>query len=68
MAGTYPVLITCPQTGHAVDTGFSMGPDMFAIASLASLVKCPHCKRKHPWDMRDAWLDGCERERVALNQ
>jgi hypothetical protein len=57
MADTYPVLINCPETGHAVDTGFSMRQDMFAAASLASLVKCPHCKRKHPWDMKDAWLD-----------
>jgi len=62
MADTYPVLITCPETGQWVDTGFSMGPDMFAMARLASLVKCPHCKRKHPWDMKDAQLGNLERD------
>jgi len=30
-------------------------------------TKCPHCKRKHPWDVKDAWLDHSKHDRAGLN-
>jgi uncharacterized protein YjbI with pentapeptide repeats len=53
------VLITCPQTGHAVFTGVQMDEAAFQRADLTdqTLKACASCGQTHVWSKADARLE-----------
>jgi hypothetical protein len=53
----YPLLITCPATGAAVETGFVMTRMAFDEATLTDVrLDCPRCRETHLWSIEDARL------------
>jgi len=56
-ARLYKVVITCPNTGRDVPTGFAMTEPVFAVATLYNVkLRCPQCGLSHYWSVRDARL------------
>ncbi len=53
------VVITCPQTGHAVFTGIQMDEESFRGARFADEVMkaCPSCGQTHVWSKEDVRLE-----------
>ena len=51
------IIITCPNTGQEVPTGFKMDEEGFAAATLTeNPFTCPACGQVYDWDMKDARL------------
>jgi endogenous inhibitor of DNA gyrase (YacG/DUF329 family) len=52
------VMIRCPNTGRAVDTGVeTTSQEEFASEVLVGQsVACPHCGQTHTWSKPDAFL------------
>lgn len=50
------LMIRCPVTGHAADTGF----DSTALPGISGgphvLVDCLECGQDHEWTTNDIWL------------
>jgi hypothetical protein len=51
------VMVRCPKTGWAISTGryiesrsFSSTPVFFGS------TYCPHCRVRHEWFVKDAWV------------
>jgi hypothetical protein len=55
----HPLIVTCPETGKELYTGFAMSQRAFELAQLHDVpVKgCPHCGGKHLWSIEDARLE-----------
>lgn len=53
------VVITCPQTGHAVFTGIQMDEESFRGARFTDEVMkaCPSCGQTHVWSKEDVRLE-----------
>jgi hypothetical protein len=52
------LMIECPHTGHAVDTGY----ELTAIPGLAiphMLIDCIECGQDHTWRVEDAFVERC---------
>jgi len=51
------LMITCPVTGLAADTGFELS----AIPTLSKgqqwLIDCLECGQDHPWQLEEAFLE-----------
>lgn len=54
---TRRVMIKCPQTGGAVETGVAMDEEAFATVTLKYDLKCPACGSVHHWNKSDAFLE-----------
>lgn len=52
------VMIKCPNTGKPVYTGFDMDRQSFYSSFLSgnTIGPCPHCRKAHTWDKKDAYL------------
>jgi hypothetical protein len=51
------VMITCPNTDRAVNTGIEIDPHTFAsLPDVLWRSKCPHCGMEHVWWTVEAWL------------
>ena len=51
------VMIKCPATGRAVDTGIETDDASFGLLpDVLSRSRCPHCGGMHSWWKREAWL------------
>ncbi len=50
------VLITCPETGEAVETVFRLRPTAFEALKGQHSFRCSRCGQIHAWSKSDAWL------------
>jgi hypothetical protein len=51
------VMIRCPQTGHAIPTGFEADPARFReMPVFFAISYCPICRADHQWFAADAWV------------
>ncbi len=51
------VMIKCPTTGQAVETGIAMDKQSFERKNITNnSVICPACGKKHTWSKKDAWV------------
>jgi hypothetical protein len=52
------LVITCPDTGKDVYTGFAMTKQAFDASTLSDIPvkQCPHCGDQHTWSIEDARL------------
>ncbi|MGL6062362.1 MAG: hypothetical protein ACRC1G_16915 [Bradyrhizobium sp.] len=64
------ILIKCPLTGMALQTGLDTETVKFEdLPRLALPVKCGHCGDIHLWKPADAWvryIPGQQRPRLGL--
>ena len=51
------LMIVCPTTGSAADTGFELLGVPKASARQQILMDCLECGQDHPWRIDDAFLD-----------
>jgi len=51
------LVITCPVTGTATDTGFELSELPAVAAGPQLLIDCLECGQDHPWRIDDALLD-----------
>jgi len=53
------VMITCPETGNPVPTGFDMDEGSFEGSTLTdnTFSPCPECGQAHTWSKEDAYLE-----------
>lgn len=55
------VMITCPETGKPIYTGWSFDEVAFETSQLAdNSVPCPECGQVHTWSKQDAYLESEE--------
>ena len=52
-----PVLITCPQTGEAVETVLRLRPSAFEALQGEYSFRCTRCGQVHAWRREQAWLE-----------
>jgi hypothetical protein len=53
------IMITCPQTGHAIPTGITVDREKFRSSTVFfARTYCAICRANHEWFAREAWL--CE--------
>ncbi len=62
MRATRPLLlrrlmIRCPTSGMATDTGFELSSVPTVSRSPQLLVDCLACGQDHPWEISDAFLE-----------
>jgi hypothetical protein len=51
------VMIRCPQTGHAIPTGYEADPAQFRETPVFfAIAYCPICRADHQWFAADAWV------------
>jgi endogenous inhibitor of DNA gyrase (YacG/DUF329 family) len=52
-------MITCPETGNPVPTGFDMDEGSFEGSTLTdnTFSPCPECGQAHTWSKEDAYLE-----------
>ncbi len=51
------VMIRCPQTGHAISTGYEADPARFReMPVFFAISYCPICRADHQWFAGDAWV------------
>ena len=51
------VMIRCPQTGHAIPTGYEADPALFReMPVFFAISYCPICRADHQWFAGDAWV------------
>jgi hypothetical protein len=51
------VMIRCPQTGHAIPTGYEADPARFRETPVFfAITYCPICRADHQWFAGDAWV------------
>ena len=51
-----PVLITCPNTGDAVETVLRLRPSAFEALKGEYSFRCTRCGEVHRWSRDEAWL------------
>ncbi|MFC2067307.1 hypothetical protein ACFLUO_09755 [Chloroflexota bacterium] len=53
------VMIVCPRTGKAVETGISMVKESFEHSTFKDNIigNCPACTGRHVWSKEDAFLE-----------
>ncbi len=51
------ILVTCPETGGAVETVLRMRPSAFESLRGEYGFRCPQCGGIHRWKKEDAWLE-----------
>ena len=53
------VMIICPRTGKAVETGLAMTKESFEHSTLKDKIlgNCPVCAGRHIWSKEDALLE-----------
>lgn len=51
-----PVLITCPNTGEAVQTVLRLRPSAFEALRGEYSFRCTRCGEVHRWNKDEAWL------------
>jgi hypothetical protein len=51
------LMIVCPETGHATDTGFELSAVPRVSARQQVLVDCLECGQDHEWRIEDSFLD-----------
>jgi hypothetical protein len=51
------LVITCPVSGLATDTGFVLSDLPAVVRGPQLLVDCLECGQDHPWQIDDARLD-----------
>ena len=51
------ILVTCPETGGAVETVLRMRPSAFESLRGEYRFRCPRCGSIHTWRKEDAWLE-----------
>ena len=51
------LVIVCPETGHATDTGFELTAVPSVSARQQVLVDCLECGQDHEWRIEDSFLD-----------
>ncbi len=55
------LMIRCPKTGRAIFTGKYIEYRLFrTIPVFFSMTYCPHCRVKHEWFAKDAWVRDSE--------
>jgi hypothetical protein len=62
------LMITCPVTGLATDTGFELPELPSVVRDVQVLIDCLECGQDHSWHIDDAMLDrqlGVLREQSA---
>jgi hypothetical protein len=50
------LMIRCPVTGTATDSGFEMS-EIPSVSGRQALADCPECGQDHHWRIEDAFLD-----------
>jgi hypothetical protein len=51
------VMIKCPDTGRAIETGMTADRDSFAATPVFfARVHCPVCRTEHEWFAKEAWV------------
>ncbi len=51
------VMIRCPQTGHAIPTGYEADAARFReMPVFFAISYCPICRADHQWFAADAWV------------
>jgi hypothetical protein len=51
------LMIRCPTSGMATDTGFELSSVPTVSRSPQLLVDCLACGQDHPWEISDAFLE-----------
>ena len=51
------LMIVCPGSGRAADTGFELAEVPHLSARQQVLVDCLECGQDHDWRVEDAFLD-----------
>ena len=51
-----PVLVTCPNTGQAVETVMRLRQSAFEALAGQYSFRCTRCGKVHRWRREDAWL------------
>jgi hypothetical protein len=59
------VLITCPETGDAVETVLRLRRTAFDALQGEHRFRCSRCGRIHAWRREDAWLEEVRRKGVV---
>jgi hypothetical protein len=51
------LMIRCPKTGRAISTGRHVESRLFSSTPVFfGSTYCPHCRVKHEWFVKDAWV------------
>ena len=51
------LMIRCPNTGRAISTGRHIESRFFSSTPVFfSSTYCPHCRARHEWFVKDAWV------------
>jgi hypothetical protein len=51
------LIVRCPKTVQAIFTGLHIESSSFSSTSVFfSSTYCPHCRVKHEWFVKDAWV------------
>jgi hypothetical protein len=52
------IMIKCPQTGRAIQTGIKTDRESFRRSPVFfAHTRCPICRSNHDWFAREAWVD-----------
>jgi hypothetical protein len=63
------LLVDCPYTHRKFSTGVETTAESLRVLWKARLeVNCPHCRKTHKMDVREAYLDGALRDVAARLQ
>ena len=65
------LMIICPRSGRAADTGFELTEIPRLAARQQLLVDCLECGQDHDWQVEDAFLDSSlpsDRWRAGTNR
>jgi len=53
------LMVRCPKTGWAISTGRYIESRLFGSTPVFfGSAYCPHCRVRHEWFVKDAWV--CE--------
>jgi hypothetical protein len=64
----YPLVISCPSTGAAVETGLAMTRTAFDESTLTDVrLTCPRCTNTHTWSIEHARLGELATRHGATN-
>jgi hypothetical protein len=55
------LMVRCPKTGQAIFTGLHIEYSLFSGTPVFfGSAYCPHCRVKHEWFVKDAWVCGSD--------
>jgi hypothetical protein len=49
------LMVRCPKTERAISTGRYIESRLFSSTFFGSTY-CPHCRARHEWFVKDAWV------------